>query len=256
MKRITACILLASLAIAGASAAIAQERVTDSSGFISLAVPPAWQAWPTEQAGTAIYNLPNSNLFTPGLDLERPGLVAFKPRGVKELLPTVQVARIDLGMLAVSEETRQQLERTLEKRYSAEMGTRFRLFSVTQERIGGVRAFRVSGVYTWRTNNIRMVQYLIPGNYNLYAATYVAQEREFQRHLPEAEQILASLTIGDPPVDVVWFGDLLRWIVLVLAAGAVIWGIAFANSLRPSPATNRIRGARDSEVFNPFQRRK
>jgi hypothetical protein len=231
-KRLRMLVVVSTLSL-WAVPASAQEQVSDSSGFVSIRIPASWQAWPTEEAGAAIYALPNNNLFTPGLDLSRPGLVAVKPRGVKDLLPTIQIARLDIGYLGIDGETRSQLERTLEKRYSEAMGTRFRLFTVAEETVNGVRAFRVTGVYAWRTNNIRMVQYLIPGAYHLYAATYVAQEREFQRHLSEAEQILASISIGDAPVDLGWVGGLLRWLALVLGAGAVIWGIAFANSLRP-----------------------
>lgn len=241
-------ILLLSLCVLHAATTVAlAERVSDPDGNVSVELPPGWQAVSPENIRETLTRLNKSDLRIIGVDPERITILAINAAEAKDIAPLVYVSRTNFGGLALSDDDIDNLRRQISAIYSEEMDSRFKLLTLEKSEIGGLPAARLTGIYRWRTVNIKLLQFLIPGTQYLHAVTYSAKEREFNRFLPEVESALETVRIADPPVVLDWLWNALRWIVLLGLVAGVIWLTMVAAS---------SRGGGEGSSVSPFLRRK
>ncbi len=231
---------------AAATAALA-ERVSDSEGNVSIEIPPGWQVVSPENIRETLLRLDKGDLRIVGVDPERTTILTINAVEAKDITPLVYVLKADSGGLTLSEEDVDNLRRQIESVYSEEMDSRFKLLTLEKSEIGGLQAVRLTGIFRWRTVNIKMLQFLIPGTDYLYAVTYTAKEREFNRFLSVAESALGTVQITDPQIILDWLWDAFRWIVLVGLLIGIIW-------LTMVAASNR--GGGEGSSVSPFMRKK
>ena len=242
------------------SLSLGQEEVfVDPETGVSLAVPENWQVTSGVEAAGFILRMPNPNLVPMGAKLRKSGVLLIKTEKMQNLIPNVQLAVHEGGGLKINEENLKFVNKEIERIYSRSTGTRFRLFLAEEYWINGMKAILVEGVYVWRTNNIRIRQYLIPGANNFYSLTYACKEMDFANHRAEAEKIMMSAEIPDRPLELDWLWNTLKFVVLMGTLVAIVWGMFFANSITPTSKKSRFSLMRflrsdDSSKKNPFMK--
>jgi hypothetical protein len=174
-----------------------EEIFRDQESGVSLVVPENWKVTSGSEAADYILNMPNPNLVPMGANLRKGGIILMKTEGMQDLVPNVQLAVHEGGGLKINLENLEFIEKEIERIYSKTTGTRFRLFVAEEYWINGLRSILIEGVYVWRTNNIRIRQFLIPGANKFYSLTYSCKEMEFASHRAEADVILSSANIPD-----------------------------------------------------------
>lgn len=242
----------------------AQERIADPEGLISIVPLATWNAASSDLANELIDSRPNTFSRVIGPQRDRQGVLLLKVDEPADLIPNLQLSVYAKGGLPLDDASMEVLERELESIYARSTGGPFRMFVLERSEVAGLAAFRLTGVYRWRTNNIKILQYLVPGAGHLYAITYTANEREFNRHLPAVEQMLSTIHIADPPLFTGWLWDALRWVLLLVLVAAILWGILYANSIKPGGQGPRFtlfgflrRAVTGSEQSaNPFMRKR
>lgn len=226
------------------------DRISDEHGLISMEAPEGWISVPVGAVRSTVGDLPNSNLFLLGFKSSESGLFFMKQSGAVDIIPHLQISVYDVRGLALNDDVVRALESDLPARYSAEMGETFKLLVLEKVTIAGLRAARLTGIYRWRTVNIKVLQYLIPGSDHLYEITYTALERTFSRNVIEVEEALDSIQISDPPLLLDWLWDLLRWGILLGIVVVIIGAIFFATGSQPGRLTSRFSDR--STAGNPF----
>ena len=236
-------VVVASILLIGVEPTAA-ERASDARELISLETPEGWTAVLREQMQETIRSLRNPNLNLVGVDRERVELLFINADEADDLIPSLQVFIFDFGGLGLEDGDLEELQANVESSYTESIGSRFKLLTLTRSRVGGSGSARLTGIYRWRTVNMKVLQHLVPGTNHLYAITYTAKERDFSRHLPAVEEALATVTIADPPLVLGWLWDGLRWGVLIVLVLGILWLILFLSG----------SGFGRRPIFNPFVR--
>ncbi len=234
---------VASLALFGVEQAAA-ERASDARELISLETPEGWTAVPRERLRETIRSLRNPNLRLVGADRERVELLFINADEADDLIPNLQVFILDSGGLGLEDGDLEELRANVESSYTGSIGGRFKLLTLTRSRVGGSGSARLTGIYRWRTVNMKILQHLVPGTDHLYAITYTAKERDFSRHLHTVEEALATVAIADPPLVLGWLWDGLSWGALIALVLGILWLILYLSG----------SGYGRRPIFNPFTR--
>jgi len=234
------------------AAPAAVERISDPANRVSLELPEGWTAVRPEAAREALRSLSGRELRIVGIDQSKTVLLAVDARDAQDIIPHISVSVADVGGLGLSDADLEELESELERLYSEQMGGRFKLLTLKGYELGGLRAARVTGIYRWRTVNIKILQYLVPGTDRLYAVTYTAKEREFRRSLSAAEAAMGTLIIADPPLRLEWLWESLRWATLLILVAGILWLTIIATSSRPGKG----RGGAESLAASQFLRKR
>ena len=244
-----AALALCLLALAPSAAPAVQSA--GSAVEVSITAPDGWISAKPEDAAQLLRDLSHNELRVIGIDGERTVLLAMNIAQAKDIVPVISIAVADVGGLDVGESDLEKIEREIEERYSDRLGTPFKLLMIENSSLGGLLCARLTGIYRWRTVNIKILQYLVPGEDRLYAVTYAAKEREFRDHLESAEGAMNTLMIGDAPLRLGWLWETLRWVGLLAIVLAIVWLTIIAASNRPQ------RGGESGlpSESNPFLRR-
>lgn len=237
-----------------------EDLFVDPETGVSLKVPQGWLVTSGSEAAQFVLNMPNPNLVPMGADLRKSGVILLKIGEMQNLVPNVQLAVHDGGGMLINEENLSFVEKEIERIYSSRTGSRFRVFLVEEYWINGLRSILIEGVYVWRTNNIRVKQFLIPGGNKFYSLTYSCKEMDFANHSAEADLIMNTVNIPDRPLELDWLWNTLKFLVLVVALVSIIWGMFFANSITPGSHKSgfsflRFLKSDSSSRDNPFLRK-
>ncbi len=231
------------------------EQASDPRELISFDPPAGWTPVSPGKLRETIRALNNPGLKLIGADPGGAVLFFAKITGAGDIIPHLQVRIHDIRGLGLSETDLLEMEKDLEKRYSERMGSRFKLLTLRRTELGGLRAARITGIYRWRTVNIKVLQCLLPGTDHLYEITYTAKEREFSRHLNEVEESLATVQIADPPLILDWLWNGINTLILLLLMGIILWLFLLMVGNRPGWQKSAASGERGTAVGS-FLRKK
>lgn len=248
------------LIVSTGSAAAQEDIIKDVDSGISIRIPEGWEATNGSEAASYVLNMPNPNLVPMGANLRKDGILLLKINEMQDLVPNVQFAVHEGSGLKIDPENIEFIEQEIERIYSERSGSRFRLFLIEERWINGLRAILIEGVYVWRTNNIKIKQYLIPGSNKFYSLTYTCKEMEFAKHFAEVEEVIKTASIPDRPLELDWLWNFLKFVVLVGAVAAILWGMFFANSITPNSRKTgfsvfRFLKSDASSKENPFMKK-
>jgi hypothetical protein len=219
IRLLAACIAILLLTALPAAA----ERVSDRDNLISIEAPSGWRSIPPEDAVNSLRRLAKGELRIVGVDRDRTRVLLINSDKAHDIVPHISISIADRGGLSISDTDLGRLSRLVESVYSEAMGTRFRLLMLEKAELGGLQSVRLTGIYRWRTVNIKILQYLIPGGGRLYAVTFTAKEREFNGLLSEAESAMNTVRISDPLLLLDWLWSAVRWLILLSLIGGIIW---------------------------------
>ncbi len=209
------------------------ERISDPGELVSFVRPVGWTQVSPGDIRAAINSLNNPELTLIGIDSEKAALLLTRLSDARDIIPHIQVAVHPVAGLGLSEADLEALESTLEEEYSNRMGSRFKLLTMRRVELGGLRAAKITGIYRWRTVNIKILQVLVPGTERLYEITYTAKERDFSRFLEEVEESLGTVQIVDPPLVLDWLWDWAGKLALLFLLALIfllIINLVFARS--------------------------
>lgn len=231
------------------------QRIRDPRDLISFEIPVGWSELPAGQIQESFQDLPNPEFRLIGVDQQRTAALLINTSNAADIIPHVRIAVHEIGGLDISEESLQGFEDNLEDSYSQRMGSRFKLLTLKPASFNGLWGVRITGIYRWRTVNIKILQVLLPGSGHLYEITYTAKEREFSSRLDEVEEAIGTVQIVDPPIMLEWLRDWTSGLVLVLMLGVVLGLMLYIVGnrlgrprLSPSPG--------GGSATNPFLRKK
>jgi hypothetical protein len=224
--------LCALVLVLAAAAPAAAERVSDPGNLVSIDAPADWPSVAPGGAATALRRMGKGHMKIIGIDPARTALLLINPGRARDLIPYISVTIADRGGLNPSEQELERLPRLIESVYSRMMGSRFKVLMLERSELGGLPSVKLTGIYRWRTVNIKVLQHLVPGSGRLYAVTFTSKERDFSGLHDEAEQVMNSIRIADPPLLLDWLWDAARWVVLLGLIGGVIWLTMVAASNR------------------------
>lgn len=226
-------VLAALLLVALPVTARQDAEETDILDRISVETPQGWRGVNSLQLDTYLPNRPNTAIPTLGIKRGIPAYYCFLHLENAEIIPTMAIFLHQNTSISFGESAQTHIANALEETYSKQAGTPFRAFRIEESSIGGYRAYKVIGVYKWRTNNIKLEQYLIPMGGDLFELSYTNLEMDFSSHYQEFAEFAARMDLGFAPFYFDWLGDFGSGLLTILLVAAVIAGIYYLYSIRP-----------------------
>jgi len=247
----TATVLIVLLLIFLQTGTARVEAETQSiSEFVTWSVPQDWQAVLDTELNEYLANRQNTMIPALGIKGNTTGLFLFTYFDKAEVIPVISVTMHPGRTLKFGEQGVAWVRNNLERLYSEASGVRFRAFLIEEGRIGGQRAFKIIGVYRWRTNTVKVEQYLVPGAGRLFAVTYTNLENKFPQFYPAFEEFIGSLTISSTSLQFDWLDSLMNAAVTIIFVVFVLGGTYFVYSIRPGKG-----GGDEVSNSNPFMRK-
>lgn len=234
----------------------AETEMPDIRDFTSFQLPEGWQGVDTARLDAFLRQRPNTTVPALGVRRDVPGFFCMLFQENAEVIPSISLTMHDVEGLSFSSEGEEYVRDNLERIYTRETDAPFRAFEIEQTEVNGYRAYRVVGVYIWRTNNIKIDQYLIPGSGRLYVVTYTNLERSFGQFSQDYQQFLDSLEIAAVPLYLGWLSTLGDSLLVILVVGLLLFGIYYLYTIRPGGGSPfrmfKTPGDKESPGRNPF----